>query len=163
MKTSITADELRTVIEYNEESGEFRWRARLSQGTQVGQIAGCLNTIGYWQIGIRRVRYLGHRLAWLYVYGVWPLGEIDHIDGDRGNNRIANLRVTNRSVNMQNVTRTNKKTQTGLLGAHVDKNGFSSKIMLDGMSMHLGNFKTAQEAHEAYVRAKRKIHEGNTL
>lgn len=163
MKQKLTAEELRSIMSYDPMSGEFRWKKRLSQGTRAGEVAGCLNTLGYWQVGIRRHRYYGHRLAWLHFYGEWPPTEVDHIDGNPANNRIGNLRLASHSTNMQNLTRVSKKTQSGILGVHVTKQGFSSKIMVNYKSVHLGNFKTAEEAHAAYVAAKRELHEGNTL
>jgi hypothetical protein len=164
MKNSkITADKIREVLDYNPDSGEFKWKKRLSQGTQAGTVAGCLNTMGYWQIGVLAEKHYGHRLGWLHYYGEWPQSEVDHIDGNPANNRINNLRLAGRSTNMQNLTRVNKKTQSGILGVHVTKQGFSSKIMINYKSIHLGNFKTAEEAHAAYVAAKRELHEGNTL
>lgn len=164
MKQKITAEELREILEYSPDTGDFRWKVRLSQGTRVGDIAGAVGTTGYLLIGIRRNRYYGHRLAWLYVHGQWPHGEIDHRDGDRANNRISNLRITDRSVNMQNVTRVDKNSRSGLLGVHIGKSGrISSRIMLRRKTINLGNFDSPEDAHEAYLQAKRKIHEGNTL
>jgi len=159
----MTAEYLRSILEYAPETGEFRWKARISQTGKIGMLAGCVNVHGYWFISIHKKRYYGHRLAWLHVHGEWPVGEIDHLNGVRNDNRIKNLRVLTHAQNAQNITRTKKKSKTGVLGVHPEKNGFSSKIMIDRRSIHLGVFKTVEEAHAAYIAAKRKLHEGNTL
>jgi hypothetical protein len=162
-KSKITPDKIREVLDYNPESGEFRWKKRLSQGTQAGERAGGFNVMGYWQIGILAERHYGHRLAWLHFYGEWPGGEVDHRNGVRSDNRIDNLRILTHAKNAQNVTNIAKKSKTGVLGVHLDKKKFSSKIMIDRKSIHLGSFNTIEEAHAAYLAAKRKLHEGNTL
>lgn len=164
MKSRPSAEQIRNIIDYNPDTGEFRWKNRLSNGREAGSIAGCLNTLGYWQMCILGHKCYGHRVAWMYVNGEWPGQEIDHIDGNPANNRISNLRLASRSTNIQNVTKIVKKTQSGIVGVHLTKNGkFSSKVMLNYKSINLGVFDTAEEAHTAYVAAKREIHEGNTL
>lgn len=163
MKLDLTAEYLRSVLDYNQETGEFRWRARISQTGKIGMVAGCKNLDGYWFISIHKRRYYGHRLAWLHAHGEWPAGEVDHRNGVRHDNRLDNLRELTHTQNAQNVTRIAKKSKTGVLGVHIDKKRFSSKIMVDGKSIHLGSFNTVEEAHAAYLSAKRRLHEGNTL
>lgn len=111
-------------------------------------------------------RYFAHRLAWLIYYGTWPKDQIDHIDGDRSNNRIANLREATHDENCENQHRAQSDNYTtGLLGASFDKRKrvFRASIMVKKVVYRLGTFKTAEEAHQAYLAAKRQLHAFNTL
>ena len=103
-KTRITQQELKEVLEYNLKTGEFIWLAKLFKYSpiKIGTPAGCLTAKGYIQISLGDRRYLSHRLVWLYHYGVFPEEQIDHIDGDRSNNRLENLREVPCSVNLRN-------------------------------------------------------------
>jgi hypothetical protein len=107
--------------------------------------------------------YLEHRVIWLWVTGEWPLHGIDHIDGVKDNNRWANLRDVSPSVNSQNTKRAKAGSSTGLLGVTRMGSRFQAKIMTRGKMAYLGTFATGQLAHEAYLAAKRELHEGNTL
>jgi hypothetical protein len=97
------------------------------------------------------------------VTGEWPQHEIDHMNGVPSCNGWVNLREATRRVNMQNQRRPCTTNGCGLLGAHKNGKRFSSSINVNGKLMYLGTFDTPKEAHEAYVTAKRKYHEGNTL
>jgi len=125
-------------------------------------------------MGYRCIKVLGrlqlaHRLAWLYVHGVWPDHEIDHLNGIRSDNRLGNLRDVSRTTNSENQRRaTVGNTSTKLLGATLDdsvyrRKPFKAQIKVNGRSRHLGMFATAEEAHQAYVDAKRQLHEGCTI
>ena len=93
---NITARRLREVVSYNPGTGEFTRLVRLAQRHQVGDRADFPINFGpmqgYRRLGLDSRRFLAHRLAWLYVHGEWPSMHIDHINGDKGDNRIANLR-----------------------------------------------------------------------
>lgn len=111
--------------------------------------------------------YLQHRLAWLYVTGEWPEHSIDHIDGNPGNNRFANLRDVPQNVNAQNrrKAQASKKYST-LLGAQWCKqvSKWKTSVRVNGRMKHIGFFASAEDAAQAYVQAKRVYHlEGNTL
>lgn len=106
-----------------------------------------------------------HRLAWLHVHGVWPKDDVDHMDGNRVNNCIANLRDVDRSTNLQNMRSPGRPSKSGLLGVswfERDRN-WLARICVDGKNRYLGYFQTKEQAHEAYVAAKRKLHAGCTL
>lgn len=86
----LTVERLRELLDYDPETGVFRWKEPRRK-CRVGEVAGSLRKDGYVKIQVDGRFYQAHRLAWLCVYGVWP-SAIDHIDGNRANNAIANLR-----------------------------------------------------------------------
>lgn len=97
----LTVERLRAVLSYDAETGVFVWRVS-SKGTAAGAIAGAKLGTGYTTITVDQERFLAHRLAWFYVHGRWPADQIDHIDGDRRNNAIANLREATNQANQWN-------------------------------------------------------------
>lgn len=153
--------ELRGVLAYDPETGHF---TRL-KGCREGRRAAILRKTGYLQVTIGRRFYIAHRLAWFYMHGKWPQGVIDHINGVRDDNRIANLRDVPQSINMQNRKRPQANNKVGLLGVTEDpKRGlFAAHITICGKATRIGSFVTAQEAHEAYLNVKRVAHPGCTL
>lgn len=162
----LTADELRRVLQYARGTGAFRWRVRPAPRSRVraGDVAGHCDASGYVTIKIRGVAYMAHRLAYLYVHGVWPDGEIDHRNTLRADNRWRNLRDVAHQLNAENERQARVHSQTGLLGASPLKDGrFGAFIKARGRSKYLGAFDTPEQAHRAYVTAKRQLHEGNTL
>jgi hypothetical protein len=162
--TMLTAERLREVLDYNPETGIFRWKAISTKNqVKVGDIAGCAGAKDYRRICIDGRLHLTHRLAWLYMTGEWPVADIDHINGISGDNRFANLREATRSENMQNRRGPNRDSKTGLLGASPNQGKYEAAICLDGKKHYLGLFKTAEQAHAAYIKAKRKFHPGGTI
>jgi hypothetical protein len=165
---SFSADvaELRRVLDYNPESGVFRWKVRVAQRTAIGAVAGEKNAAGYLLIGVLGARIRAHRLAWIYSYGTHPAGDIDHIDGNRLNNALCNLRDVTRQMNLQNQRRPRSDGTTGYLGVSIDRRRgmFRAQIALPtGQQKFLGYHERPQDAHAAYLRAKRQLHEGCTL
>lgn len=167
---SLTAEKLRTLVEYDESTGLFTWKyvdgARpCVNSRKAGKTAGSLHSEGYLTINIDRRNLYAHRLAWLYFYGEWPRGIIDHINGNRRDNRISNLRDTTRSVNVQNYRSAAKNSKSGLLGAYYHKKSgkFKPEITISGVRLRLGVFDTAEAAHDAYIKAKRSHHPGCTI
>jgi len=100
------------------------------------------------------------RLAWFYVHGAWPDGQVDHINGDHTDNRLSNLRVLTNAQNAQNRSRARRNNSTGLLGVSYDKRDdrYRARIMVDGRMVSLGYHPTAHEAHAAYLEAKAALH-----
>ena len=143
----LTQNRLKEVAIYNESSGVFTWAVSRGGFVKHGQPCGCV-TNGYVCIAIDGKRYKAHRLAWLYVYGDFPKLCIDHIDGDKSNNRISNLRQASHSENIQNQRRATKANSSGLIGASQYKrtNKWQSVIGINGKNKHLGYFKSAAEA-----------------
>lgn len=176
--TSINCEILKSLISYDEESGVFTWlprdRAMFESDRSFkvwntrysGKRAGGISN-GYPSIAIHGVHYYAHRLAWLYHYGTWPSGEIDHQNGDRSDCRINNLRDVSRLVNQQNLRNRFANTAPMPLGVYFNERKvarrYSASIRLNGKSKHLGYFDTPELAHQAYVSAKRIHHEGCTI
>ncbi|MGE0745276.1 MAG: HNH endonuclease [Rhodospirillales bacterium] len=106
-----------------------------------------------------------HRMIWAMVHGAWPGSELDHIDGDRTNNRIGNLRCVTRTGNNQNRRSANASSRVGILGVSFCRRTgrYVAQIGVDGTNKFLGRYPTAAEAHAAYVRAKRELHPTCTL
>ncbi len=118
--------------------------------------------MGYWQVGVDGKMYLAHRLAWIFLHGSIPEGfDIDHINRVRTDNRECNLRLATRSQNIRNVSKT-RSSVSGLLGARFDKRRkkkpWYASIRVEGKTKSLGRYKTAQEAHEAYMLAAKGLY-----
>lgn len=144
-------DELRSLLSYEPKTGQFTWLVDRRGGTKAGDVAGYLAQDGYLIISIRQRGYGAHRLAWLYMHGVWPNHFIDHINGVRNDNRIENLRDVTTSVNAENRKRATRSNQfTGLLGvSYGSKNTWKAAIVVKGKTKNLGYFRSPEAAHQA--------------
>lgn len=142
-------------LSYSKSTGLF---VRLT-GTNIGQVAGSRNpNNSNIQIRVLGKLYLAHRLAWLYVNGVWPEDEIDHRDGDRSNNRWRNLRAATHAENHQNEKRRTDNT-SGCTGVNPLGRKWLVRIQLKKERHLVGIFDNLEEAIAARVEAKAKIHE----
>lgn len=157
-----TTESVRSQLAYDAATGIFTWLITRA-GCRAGTVAGWARADGYTQICIDGKRYRAHRLAWLYSHGEWPTGDIDHLNGDRSDNRLENLRDVSRFVNAQNLRRGRRDNRSGLLGVSPNGNLWRATIQVNRRQLFLGNFRTPEEASTAYVAAKRKFHPGNTL
>lgn len=158
------------LLSYDASTGAFHWAADRRPDMKVGDLAGRIDQARsagqtpYWRITVMRKRYGAHRLAWFYVHGQWPIGEIDHINGNGLDNRITNLREVSRTENAQNIRKARADSKSGLLGVTSGKGrGFAATIRVNGILHWLGLYPTAEEAHAAYVTAKRQLHAGCTI
>lgn len=150
-------------LHYDPVTGFFTWRERGRNPAMAGRTPLSRDGCGYVRFSFKGVKYRAHRLAWFYVTGAWPAGEIDHINGMRADNRWKNLREATRSLNMQNRRSANEGSATGILGVYKNAPGFRSQIKIGGKQIFLGVFKTASAASRAYMTAKRKLHPGATI
>ncbi len=154
----IDAGKLRGLLDYLPSLGTFIWRKR-PDATKTwntrfaNRIAGARRPDGYVIIAINGKRYHAHRLAWLWVYGEWPKGQLDHANGSKADNRISNLRLATVSQNIAN-TRTRIDNAAGIKGIHFDKrrNKWLAQICKDGQRYYLGRYKSSNEARAVYAR-----------
>lgn len=169
----ITHEELVARFFYDPETGELSRRVALQGGLGVGRGSSkgfklaTKNGNGYLRVNLDGKKYYVHRLAWLYVYGVVPSGQIDHINGDRSDNRIANLREVTNQQNQENRRVPSKTNSTGFLGVTrvYRKSGirYIAQIMDGEKHVHIGTCHTPEEAHKMYVAKKAEIHKYQTL
>ncbi len=169
----MNAEDIRRLLSYEPLTGELTWRQRtpdmfvpgkrtadqicnMWNGKHAGKQAGTASLIGYRYVHIENVFHKEHRLIWLHVMGDWPISDIDHIDGDKSNNAIHNLRLASRSQNCAN-TKIRKDNGCGFKGVsyHSQLRKYQARIQINGRSMSLGCFETPEQAHEAYVKAAR--------
>jgi hypothetical protein len=154
----ITIDHLRSLLDYNPETGTFVWKAHKQRPDLIGKQAGSPTNTGYWAIAVHNKKRLAHRLAWLYMTGNEPTMHIDHKDGNKQNNKFDNLRQVSRHGNLQNMRKPTKANKSGFLGVSRHQGKWRMQIMVNGASIRQSGFDTLEEAHEAYLAAKRKHH-----
>jgi hypothetical protein len=150
----LTADYVRSILDYDPETGEFRWKIdRAKRKIKSGDVAGRINEDGYRRIGIIGKLYPAHRLAWLLVYGEFPVSHLDHVNGARDDNRLCNLRLASQSQNIANA-RIGSRNTTGFKGVSKTQSGkYLATIKVDGKSLCLGTHDTPEQAHSAYMDA----------
>jgi len=141
----VNIKELSQKFGYNPDTGDFTHKADSPRG-RIGDLAGTVNSLGYRTLCVGGKNVYAHRVAWFLHYGEDPKGQIDHIDGDRANNRISNLRVANNQENSKNSKRytTNKTGVTGV--RYYDGDRFLSSITVDGKTTHLGVYNNLLDA-----------------
>lgn len=146
-------------LTYDSELGRLLWRVRMSPRAAVGDEAGNINSNGYRRVRVHGVEYPAHRVCWLLHYGQWPRESIDHINGDRSDNRIVNLRECTQAENLQNKGM-DRRNSTGHTGVYWDsrRRKYYAQITVDGRTRSLGRHASAELAAEAYARAKARLH-----
>ncbi len=154
-RNSLTAERLRELLHYDPGTGIFTWLVRRGKA-HVGSIAGTKHPHGYLALTADRHPYLLHRLAWFWVYGVWPI-EVDHRDRVKTNNRIENLRVATRQQNLRNndVQANNTSGVTGV-SWHKKRKKWRATITVDSKLLDLGMFDALMLAQEARAQAEIK-------
>lgn len=158
----ITQGRLKELLHYDPESGLLTSKTRRGR-LAAGDVLGTINTDGYIQLGVDYKDYLAHRLAFLYMTGKWPADVVDHVNGVRNDNRWVNLRAVPVTTNVQNLRQATIVSSSGLLGAFKHRKRWRSEIRTTAGRLNLGTFNTAEEAHAAYLAAKRELHEGCTI
>lgn len=159
MTEALTLSNLKEKLNYDSSTGVFVW-------IKANKVAGSIHTKnGHIKICLKGKFYQAHRLAWLYMTGYWPNGQIDHINGQKNDNSFANLRDVSLSENLQNQRKSHKDSKTGLLGVYFNRknNRYYSSIWSNGKSISLGHFDEKFDAYSAYLEAKRLLHSTCTI
>jgi len=154
-REGITQAVVREVFDYDPETGIF------ARHGEVGDASSAHNA-GYRTLSLASQNLLAHRMAFLWMTGEVP-EFVDHRDGDRANNRWCNLREATVQVNTQNIRTARRHNKSGVLGVYSHGSRWRARITVNGTLTHLGTFDTPEEAHAAYVAAKRVMHKGNML
>jgi len=164
-------DYLRECFDYDPDTGVLRWRVRPAEHfktmkamkiwntRRAGDAAGAKDERGYLRVQVNHQLYWVHRIVWLLVLGVAPKGEIDHINENKADNRVCNLREANKASNMQNRGAQRNNT-SGFKGVsyHKQRGKWTARIAVDGEQTYLGLFTTKAEAHTVYCAAADKLH-----
>ncbi|MFY8047904.1 MAG: HNH endonuclease [Erythrobacter sp.] len=154
--SDLTAERLRAIVRYCAVTGAFTWTIPPSNHLRlVGAAAGC-DKRGYTIIKIDGRGYAAHRLAWLYVHGVWPKLHIDHRDGNTLNNALSNLREATFAQNNANARRRSGKDIPK--GVRKNRSGYTARISHGGKQLTLGTFATVDLAARAYLEAATRIY-----
>jgi hypothetical protein len=160
---TLTQERVLGLFRYDADTGVLTRLSFAGARGLVGEEPGYVNAqSGYRIVMIDGKNYRAHRVAWLWMTGSCP-SVIDHINGNRADNRWTNLREATGAMNAQNQRRPRADNKTGFLGVLPNGTGFAAQIQANGKSIHLGTFRTPELAHAAYVAAKREHHQGGTL
>jgi hypothetical protein len=155
-----TEDEMKFLknnLRYDQEAGLFyNATLRITGGPPVGSVMGWSNPRGYVYVSAGNRPFQAHRVAWYFVHGVWPPGQIDHINRITSDNRIANLRMATPSLNQLNQGLRSSST-TGVRGVSRFGNGCRAQIKINGRSKHIGLFASLEEAGAAYESVRKAM------
>lgn len=164
MSVALTAEFVRSVLRVDMADGKIYWAAPHGrwQRRPAGELAGCLSR-GYRVIYVGGENHFGHRLSWLITHGEWPSSTLDHINGQRDDNRPSNLRLATRAENNQNQHGLPRHNTSGIRGVSWDaaRGKWTSHISVNGRGINLGRFDEKEQALDAYLVAKRLHHPGN--
>ncbi len=155
--SGLTAERVRTIFHYEKSTGRLLWKALphvSASSVKIGTEAGEAGNMGYRRVRLSGRAYQTHRLIWLYVYGEWPEDQIDHIDGNKANNRIANLRMASNALNRAN-SKTHSNNVLGLKGVQLHKQSgkYRARIFVNGKHKSLGLHHKIEDAIAAYETA----------
>lgn len=155
----LTATRVREVFDYSPDTGVLTYKISRSR-SPGGKAANARAVNGYVVVRLDGRLHGGHRIAWVHAHGELPSGEIDHINGDRADNRLSNLRDVSRAINNQNRRGPGTLSSSGFLGVSRFRDKWRAIIRVDGKKNYLGTFDTPQMAYEVYLEAKRRLHPG---
>lgn len=156
---ALTQKRLHELLIYVPESGVFTWRVSRGSRSQ-GSTAGTPDAIGYSLIRIDGTFYKAHRLAWMYVNGEFTPHGIDHINRNKSDNSIANLRPATQMQNLQNQS-ISKRNTSGYQGVnwHSQRKKWRAEIAVNKKTYHLGLFENISDAIFARDSAKATLHQ----
>jgi len=160
----LTASRVREVFDYDQFTGVLKRNlcfglSGRSNGKWAEKETGCLSSGGYLKVGLDGVQYPAHRIIFIWMLGAEPVGDIDHIDMDKLNNRWRNLRPASRSQNMFN-TKAHKDSKSKLKWANYDSHNemWRPQISINGKVYVFKRVATAQEAHDICAEYAAKLH-----
>lgn len=157
----LTQKRLKEVLHYNPDTGIFTWKIKTARCVKIGSIAGSVVSNNYIHLAINYRDYKAHRLAWLYIHGVWPENEIDHIDHNPKNNKLINLRSVTTKENSKNRKKYCTNT-SGVNGVHWCKrrSKWISRARDNGNNLFSKGFKDFFEAvcHRKSLEIKHNFH-----
>ncbi len=156
---AFTIEYLRSVLSFDQETGEFNRISKSGPNVKVGAPAGHAHASGYRYITVKGKKYAAHRLAWFYAHGRWPSAQLDHVNGDTSDNRLVNLREAEFAENTVN-RRIYKNNKSGYKGVsfHKASGQWRARIYHKKQCTELGGFASAEEAARAYDAAAKKQH-----
>ena len=151
-------EQLRKLLHYEPDTGLFRWKVNRRGTAKVGSVAGTSNGQGYINVTINEKRFKAHRLAWALYYNQDPGGmQIDHIDKNKSNNKIINLRLASNRRNGAN-SGPRKNNKLGVKGIYYKNDKFRAAIKKNGKNYHLGYYDTIEEASDVYWAAAQELY-----
>ena len=147
---NLTLGYLQSILDYDPETGIFRWKVQRNQNARPGSVAGRTDSHGHIQITVDGTAYGAHRLAWFMMTGELPPLDIDHENRNRSDNRFVNLREATRRQNVHNQP-ARRTSQTGIKGVYPHKQSgkYAASLKRTGRPRHIGFFDTVEEAAEA--------------
>lgn len=158
MQTLPSIDRIRELLDYCPSTGLLTWKEYRNSQAMKGQEAGHISSEGYRVIGFDKKVYQSHRLAWAHYYGAWPKGQLDHINHNREDNRILNLREVTHTQNQRNRSK-NRTNTTGITGIYNPRPGrWLARICVDRKQLNLGTFSSYDAAVAARREAEEKYH-----
>lgn len=159
IKSQMTQERLRELVHYNPETG-LLYRKKITGGSvKVGDVVGAPHSEGYIQCRVDNVKDYAHRFIWLYVYGYWPKGTIDHINRNRADNRLCNIREATYTENNHNksISKNNTSGHPGVYWSERDGK-HRVQITIQRKNIYIGSFKCKEEAIAARKAAEAKYY-----
>lgn len=152
----LTQEELKETLRYSPEDGLFT-RMKSNTRVSIGDVAGSTDKDGYVVIKFLGKTYKAHRLAWLYIYGEFPSSCLDHIDGNKANNSISNLRLASVAENQHNA-KLRVDNKSGVKGIVFDKGKWLAQVRYKGKLHIAGRFSTVEEGILPLQRLREELH-----
>lgn len=152
----LTRDDITSLIDYDPLTGAFKWKVNYSMASKNNGVAGTIDYQGYRRIIIWGRGYRAHHIAWLIAKGKWPDEQIDHINGEKSDNRIENLREATNTENNRNKG-LRKDNKSGFKGVSRCGGKWKAELKHENNRIYLGLYRTPEEAHVAYAEKAKEL------